>query len=268
MKESVTFSDPPAASGNDLHHPRANVLGIGVSAVNMQGAVDLADRLISSGGSGYVCVTGVHGVMESQSDAELREILNASFINAPDGMPMSWVGRLQGFPNMDRVYGPDFMIEMCGRSLTRGYRHFLYGGKEGIAQLLAARLVEQFPNLQISGTYTPPFRPLNSQEEEDLLALMRDSKPHIVWVGLSTPKQEKFMACYSKKLDVPLMVGVGAAFDLHTGQIRDAPRWMKRSGLQWFHRLCQEPRRLSKRYLVNNPQFIFQIALQFLRAKK
>jgi N-acetylglucosaminyldiphosphoundecaprenol N-acetyl-beta-D-mannosaminyltransferase len=168
---------------------------------------------------------------------------------------------------MDRVYGPDFMIEMCRRSLTRGYRHFLYGGKEGIAPLLAEKLLEKFPNLQIAGTYTPPFRPLNSREEGDLFALVRDSRPDIMWVGLSTPKQEKFMACYSNQFAVPLMVGVGAAFDLHTGQMRDAPRWMKRSGLQWFHRLCQEPRRLGKRYLVNNPKFMFQIALQFLRAK-
>jgi N-acetylglucosaminyldiphosphoundecaprenol N-acetyl-beta-D-mannosaminyltransferase len=159
------------------------------------------------------------------------------------------------------------MLEMCRLSLTSGYRHFLYGGKDGIAQLLAQKLTEKFPGLQIAGVYTPPFRPLNPSEEQDLFTLVRDSKPHILWVGLSTPKQEKFMARYSKHLAVPLMVGVGAAFDLHTGQMRDAPHWMKRSGLQWFHRLCQEPRRLSKRYLINNPKFVFQIALQFLRAK-
>jgi N-acetylglucosaminyldiphosphoundecaprenol N-acetyl-beta-D-mannosaminyltransferase len=229
--------------------------------------VDLADRLIASGGRGYVCVTGVHGVMEAQADEQLRDIFNAAFMSTPDGMPMTWVGRLQGFRNMDRVYGPDFMMEMCQRSLAHGYRHFLYGGKEGIAPLLAEKLLEKFPNLQIAGTYTPPFRPLNAREEEDLFALVRKAKPHIIWVGLSTPKQEKFMGRYSNQFAVPLMVGVGAAFDLHTGQMRDAPRWMKRSGLQWLHRLCQEPRRLAKRYLVNNPKFVFQIALQLLRAK-
>jgi N-acetylglucosaminyldiphosphoundecaprenol N-acetyl-beta-D-mannosaminyltransferase len=254
-------------SAKELQHPHANVLGVQISAIDMAGAVALADRLIRSGERGYVCVTGVHGVMESQSDTDLFGILNRAFMNTPDGMPMTWVGRLQGHRNMRRVYGPDFMLEMCRLSATRGYRHFLYGGKQGVAQLLSERLSERFPGLQVVGTYTPPFRPLSEQEEQELLKLLNDSKPDILWVGLSTPKQEKFMARHSDAFKVPLMVGVGAAFDIHTGRIQDAPNWMKQSGLQWLHRLCQEPKRLARRYLVNNPMFLFLITLQLLGVK-
>jgi N-acetylglucosaminyldiphosphoundecaprenol N-acetyl-beta-D-mannosaminyltransferase len=252
---------------NDVSHAHADVLGIQISAIDMQSAVDLADRSIRSGAQGYVCVTGVHGVMEAQSDPDLYSILNRAFMNTPDGMPMCWVGRFQGFRSMRRVYGPDFMIAMCRLSVERGYRHFLYGGNDGVAPLLAARLSERFPKLQIVGTYTPPFRPLNPKEEAELFALVNDSRPDIVWVGLSTPKQEKFMARHLDLLKVPLMVGVGAAFDIHTGRIQDAPDWMKYSGLQWLHRLCQEPKRLARRYLLNIPKFLFRIGLQFLGAK-
>lgn len=246
-----------------LHHPHADVLGVRVSAINLNTAVELADRSIAGGDRGYVCVTGVHGVMEAQSDTSLRAILNQAVINTPDGMPMSWIGRLQGFKNMDRVYGPDFMMEMCRLSVERGYRNFLYGGNPGVAKLLREKLLERFPGLQVVGTYTPPFRPLNGVEEEELNTLVQDSKPHIIWVGLSTPKQERFMAQYVDRLHVPLLVGVGAAFDIHTGKIKDAPSWMKRSGLQWLHRVAQEPRRLGRRYLVNNPRFLLKVALQF-----
>lgn len=165
---------------------------------------------------------------------------------------------------MRRVYGPDYMLQMCRLSLVRGYRHFLFGGKPGVAPRLAEELVRRFPGLQVVGTYTPPFRPLNDAENAELAAQVKRAKPDIFWVGLSTPKQERFMAEYISRLDTNLMVGVGAAFDVHTGQTKDAPQWVKLCGLQWLHRLVQEPRRLWRRYLVNNPRFLVQITLQFL----
>lgn len=247
---------------DSVSHPRCNVLGVRVSAVNMEEAVRLADSHIHADGRGYICVTGVHGVMEAQSDRDFRSILNRSLVTTPDGMPTVWVGHLQGHSAMSRVYGPDFMLRMCELSVGRGYRHFLYGGKPGVAERLAQTLTTRFPGLQIAGTYTPPFRALNASEEAALQCQLEDSKPHILWVGLSTPKQERFMAQYMGKLNVPLMVGVGAAFDIHTGGIADAPAWMKSMGLQWLHRLLQEPQRLGKRYLINNPKFIWNIALQ------
>lgn len=159
------------------------------------------------------------------------------------------------------------MLKVCEMSLQKGYTHFLYGGDVGVAQQLGEVLLRKFPGIKIAGTYTPPFRPLNGDEEAELLRLVSQHKPDICWVGLSTPKQERFMAEYLHKLDTTVMIGVGAAFDFHTGRVKDAPQWMKTAGLAWVHRLCQEPRRLWKRYLKANPRFVCEITLQLLRLK-
>jgi N-acetylglucosaminyldiphosphoundecaprenol N-acetyl-beta-D-mannosaminyltransferase len=259
-----------AASRRDSQfaHEHADVLGVRISAVNMELSVDLADRWIRAGKPGYVCVTGVHGVMEAQRDPELLRAFNRAAISLPDGMPMTWIGRLQGFERMDRVFGPDFMAAMCRLSVERGYRNLLYGGKPGVAELLSETLQRRFPGLQVVGTYTPPFRSLTAEEEAEFVAQVAQVRPHILWVGVSTPKQERFMAQYVSRFQVPLLVGVGAAFDYHTGSIRDCSPWIKRAGLQWLHRLLQEPRRLWKRYLVNNPAFVWRIALQLLGLRK
>ena len=217
-----------------ITHPRCNVLGVHISGINMDMAISLSDNHIQAGRPGYVCVTGVHGVMEAQSDLEFRSILNRSFINTPDGMPTVWVGRMQGHSTMARVFGPDYMLRMCELSLTRGYRHFFYGGNTGVAEELARNLSSRYPGLQIAGTYTPPFRQLNASEESELIKVIDDSRPHIFWVGLSTPKQERFMAKYTNRLNVPLMVGVGAAFDFHSGAVKEAPRWLRNTGPQWI----------------------------------
>jgi N-acetylglucosaminyldiphosphoundecaprenol N-acetyl-beta-D-mannosaminyltransferase len=251
----------PAPPGNQaFQHPHANVLGIQVSALNLEGAVNLADRwLLSQAGSSYVCVVGVHGVMEARADSDLRRVFNQALMSVPDGMPLSWVARWQGHRNMDRVFGPDFMTAMCRLSMQRGYRHFLCGGQPGVAEQLRAVLQKRFPGLSIVGTWTPPFRRLNPAEVAELSARLRTTRPHILWIGLSTPRQERFMAEYAHHLQVPLQVGVGAAFDFHTGRIRDCSSWIKRCGLQWLHRLLQEPRRLAPRYLRNNPAFVWHI---------
>jgi len=238
---------------------RANVLGVGVSAINLDTALARIVHALGSKTKGYICVTGVHGVSEAQNDPALRAILNRAFLNTPDGIPTVWVGRLQGFREMDRVYGPDLMLAVCKYTAGRGYNHFLYGGAEGVANELRRRLEARFPGIRVVGTYTPPFRPLNAVEAEDLLRRVAAAKPDIFWVGLSTPKQEKFMAEYWQKLQTTLMVGVGAAFDFHTGRVRQAPRWMQRSGLEWLYRLGCEPRRLWRRYLKNNPLFVLRI---------
>lgn len=246
-----------------ISHSHADVLGVQVSAVNLGQALDLACRWIDCGEFGLTCMTGVHGVMEAQRDEGLRRVMNNAVLNAPDGMPLSWVGRMQGFAEMDCVTGPEFMTRMCGIAAERGYRIFLYGGNPGVAELLSERLQARFSGLRVVGTWTPPFRRLNAEEEEQMLAAVWRTRPHIMWVGLSTPTQERFMARYVQSLQVPLLVGVGAAFDYHTGRLRDCSRWVKRAGLQWLHRLAQDPRRLAPRYLKNNPTFLWRIALQF-----
>jgi N-acetylglucosaminyldiphosphoundecaprenol N-acetyl-beta-D-mannosaminyltransferase len=240
----------------------ANVLGVRVSAINMDCAINMADRWIANGNSGYACVTAVHVVMEAQKDRRYLQILNEAAFNLPDGMPLSWVGWFQGHREMDRVSGPGFMLAMCQLSVERGYRNFFYGGEPGVAEELRESLQEKFPGLQVTGTYTPPFRSLNTEEECELMARVRAARPHIIWVGLGAPKQERFMAHFVNKFEVPLMIGVGAAFDYHTGRLRDCSNWIKRAGLQWLHRLAQDPKRLWKRYLYAIPAFLFQIALQ------
>ncbi|MBV9340933.1 MAG: WecB/TagA/CpsF family glycosyltransferase [Acidobacteria bacterium] len=244
--------------------PRANILGVGVHAINMRSAVEYLDNCLSSEAKGYVCVTGVHGVMESLRSAEFRRILDRALLVAPDGMPMVWIGRLQKYKNMRRVFGPEFMLAACARLTCT---HFLYGGKPGVADELRRRLEQWFPGIRIVGTVTPPFRPLNLQEQHRLQDRIAKVRPDIIWLGLSTPKQEKFMADNIHQLDCKLMIGVGAAFDIHTGRLRDAPLWIKYVGLQWLHRLCQEPGRLWKRYLLNNPSFIWHLGLQITRIR-
>lgn len=248
--------------------PQVNVLGVALSPLNLDLAVDAIDRALRDQEKGYVCVTGVHGVSEAQQDPSFRRILNESFLNTPDGMPMVWMGRMQGVGHMGRVYGPDLMLRILELSERRGYTQFLYGGGEGVAQELKSVLERKFPELKIVGTYTPPFRPLNPVEEEGLVKKLGQLRPDVVWVGLSTPKQEKFMARYWQRLDATLFFGVGAAFDFHAGKVRQAPRWMQRSGLEWLFRLGCEPRRLWKRYLKNNPLFVMRALLQCTGLKR
>jgi len=237
---------------------RVNVLGVGISVLNLRTALEAIAAAVHARRKGYICVTGVHGVMEAQDDETFKKILNAAFLCTPDGMPMVWAGKLAGHREMRRVYGPDLMLDVCAWSEASGAKHFFYGGADGVAELLAQKLKEKFPKLQIVGTFTPPFRALNESEMKKLQAQVAAAQPDIFWVGLSTPKQEKFMAEFLPQLDATLMVGVGAAFDFHSGRVRQAPRWMQRSGLEWFYRLCCEPRRLAKRYFRNNPLFILK----------
>jgi N-acetylglucosaminyldiphosphoundecaprenol N-acetyl-beta-D-mannosaminyltransferase len=248
---------------------KANVLGIGISVIDQARARELLFAAAAAGERGYVTVTGVHGVSEAQNDAELKRIFNNARLATPDGMPMVWMGRLQGFRDIRRVYGPDLMLNLCEHSAARGWRHFLYGGNVSVADELAATLKARFPGLEIVGTFCPPFRPLNPEELAKLQTQVRATRPDFFWVGLSTPKQERFMAEYLPLLpEAKIFIGVGAAFDLLTGRVRQAPRWLQRAGLEWFFRLTQEPRRLWRRYLLNNPLFIARAAAQLSGFRK
>jgi N-acetylglucosaminyldiphosphoundecaprenol N-acetyl-beta-D-mannosaminyltransferase len=247
---------------------RVSVLGVGISVLNLKTALAAIVGAVHGRRKGYICVTGVHGVMEAQEDAAFKTILNGAFLCTPDGMPMVWAGKLAGHREMSRVYGPDLMLDVCAWSEESGCKHFFYGGADGVADLLAQKLKARFPKLTVVGTFTPPFRALTAEEVSKLQDQVAAAKPDILWVGLSTPKQEKFMAEFLPKLDVTLMVGVGAAFDFLSGRVRQAPRWMQRSGLEWFYRLCCEPRRLAKRYFRNNPLFLLKGLGQLTGLKK
>jgi N-acetylglucosaminyldiphosphoundecaprenol N-acetyl-beta-D-mannosaminyltransferase len=225
----------------------------------MPQALDAIEGWIARGDRQYVCVTGVHGVMESQRDQELLRIHNAAGLVTPDGMPLVWLARHAGFPHVDRVYGPDLMLACCELALVRGYRHFFYGGGPGVAERLATRLASRFPGLRVAGTYSPSFGPLSTAEEAEVVERLNASGAEIVWVGLSTPKQEHWMHRFRDRLTAPVLVGVGAAFDFHAGLKRQAPRWIRRSGFEWLFRLSQEPRRLWRRYSSNNTRFVLEL---------
>ena len=248
--------------------PRVNVLGVGVSAVTKDLALETIDGWIDRRDPNYVCVTGVHGVIESQRDERLRHIHNAAGLVTPDGMPLVWLSHLKGFRHVERGYGPDLMLALCEHSVEKGYRHYFYGGAEGVPQQLASNLQQWFPGLQVAGTYSPPFRPLTEAEDAQVVEMINEANPDIAWVGLSTPKQERWMAAHVGRLNAPVLLGVGAAFDFHTGRKPQAPSWMQRSGLEWLFRLMTEPRRLWKRYLINNPLFVTLVLLQALGLRK
>jgi len=248
--------------------PRVNILGVGISAIDMQMALSAIEDWIAEREAHYVCVTPVHSLMECHRDPNLRRIFNVSGLTTPDGMPLVWLSRLKGFRHVDRVYGPDLMLTLCERSAARGYRHFFYGGAEGVPEQLAAVLQERFPGLQVVGTYSPPFRPLAPEEDKQAVKMINKADPDIVWVGLGSPKQERWMAAHVCALTAPVLIGVGAAFDFHSGRKPQSPRWMQRSGLEWLFRLLTEPRRLWRRYLINNPLFVALVLLQTLGLRK
>lgn len=247
---------------------RANVVGIGIHAVNLEAAVALIEDAVRNANKGYVCVTGVHGVMEAQRDAALTSVFAKALLVVPDGMPTVWVGHWQGFRTMQRVFGPDLLLRILQRSPINCCSHFFCGGDYGVAEELRCRMQSRFPAARILGSYRPPFRKLNEREEADFIRITDKLRPDITWVGLSTPKQEHFMAEYLPRIHTKLMIGVGAAFDYHCGRIKDSPQWVKASGLQWLHRLIQDPLRLWKRYLRNNPEFLALLALQLSGIKK
>jgi len=247
---------------------RLNVLGVGVSAINTDLALATIDEWIHTGERQYVCVTGVHGVMESQRDPNVKHIHNQAGLVTPDGMPLVWLSRLKGLSHVERVYGPDFMLAFCEHSVAKGYRHFLYGGGDKVAGKLQRALETRFPGIKIVGTHTPPFRNLTPEEDVEVVEIINQAEPDVVWVGLSTPKQERWMAEHRRNLTAPALIGVGAAFDFNAGLKHQSPRWIQRIGLEWLYRLITEPRRLWKRYLINNPLFILLLITQALGLKK
>lgn len=248
--------------------PRVNVLGVGISAINLDQAVQQIEGWIDHGEQHYVNVCTVHTVMECQQDEELRDIVNRAGMATPDGMPLVWLNKLHGFRASSRVYGPDLMLALCARGATTGHRHFFYGGRPGIVEALVRRLGERYPGLPVAGAHTPPARAVGTMEEEAVLDTINRSGADVVWVGLGTPKQDVWIARHRGLLHAPVLIAVGAAFDFHAGVLKQAPRWMQRNGLEWLYRLSREPRRLAFRYLIYNPLFVGLIILQAMGVRR
>jgi N-acetylglucosaminyldiphosphoundecaprenol N-acetyl-beta-D-mannosaminyltransferase len=239
--------------------------GIPVAVTDYDEVMDAMDGLVASRERGYFCAAPVHALMVARNDPEMHDALLRSTMVMPDGMPLVWGVNLLGERLHDRVYGPELMLRYSRRCAERGHRVWLYGGRDqGSLAQLALNLRQHHPGIQVVGGYSPPFRPLTAGEEDAVVEQINEARPDVLWVGIGVPKQEKWMARMRDRVEVPVMCGVGAAFDFHSGRISQAPSWMQERGLEWIYRIVQEPRRLLPRYLWFNPLFVAVLARQLL----
>jgi N-acetylglucosaminyldiphosphoundecaprenol N-acetyl-beta-D-mannosaminyltransferase len=241
----------------------ADVLGVPLGLIDYDGALDWIDEMVAARQRGYVCVCNVHAVMAATEDPALRSALMGSSLNVPDGQPLVWALNLLGHGLDDRVYGPELMARSCARAVQSGQRMYLYGGRnQGALVQLALNLRQRYPGVRIVGGYSPPHRPLTSEERDAVVKEINGSRADVVWVGIGVPKQEKWMAEMRDDLNSPVLIGVGAAFDFHAGLVPQAPSVLQESGLEWAYRLAHEPRRLWRRYTRYNPRFVGAFARQ------
>ena len=244
---------------------RAIVLGVPVSVVDMETAVAAIAAWIKRKETRYVCACDVHSVVRAQDDSQQMDALRGADLIVPDGTPLAWVMRLRGENIKKRVCGPDLMLAVCEQSVSMGWRHYFYGGAEGVAETLARTLETTYPGLQVAGFDCPPFRPLSEDELTASIERINSAQPDIVWVGLGCPKQELWMSEHHERIKGAVLLGVGAAFDFHSGRIQRAPVWMRTHGLEWLHRLASEPGRLWRRYLIAAPRFCLACLAETVR---
>lgn len=243
--------------------PTCNIMGVNIAAINMEWLLEYLDKNINLLHGDYICVSNVHTTVTSFEEPEYCAVQNGGIMAIPDGGPLSTVGRKRGHKNMERTTGPSLMGEIFKITAEKGYRHFFYGSKQDTLDLLEEKLNENYPEIQIAGMYSPPFRPLTDEEDAAVIKMINDSKPDFVWIGLGAPKQENWMSAHQGKID-GLMIGVGAGFDYYAGNIERAPEWMQKSNMEWFYRLIQDPKRLFHRYWHTNTKFIWNA---FIRGK-
>ncbi|HTX10748.1 MAG TPA: WecB/TagA/CpsF family glycosyltransferase [Solirubrobacteraceae bacterium] len=245
---------------------KADVLGIPLAVTDYERALDWIDAMVAERQRGYLCACNVHTVTAAREDPELRAaLLSAYALNVPDGQPLVWALNALRSSLRDRVYGPELMARAFARAMTNGHRFYLYGGRDQHALVqLGQNLRRRFPGVDIVGGYSPPFRPLTAEERSAIAEEINASEADVVWVGIGVPKQEKWMAAMRPRLEAPVLVGVGAAFDFHAGLVPQAPPWLQGAGLEWAYRLAHEPRRLWRRYLRYNPRFVRAFARQLV----
>jgi N-acetylglucosaminyldiphosphoundecaprenol N-acetyl-beta-D-mannosaminyltransferase len=245
---------------------KINILGVGINAIKLDDAIKQIELQIIAKNPSYVCICPNHTIMESQKDKTLKNIVNSAYMATPDGMSVVWVCKLLGYKGVEQICGTDLMLALSAISAEKGYTNFYYGGAEGVPEKLAENLCQKFPGLKIAGIYSPPFRPLTLDENQTIIDTIKNTNPDILWVGLGMPKQELWMGEHFGKTNVPVMIGVGAAFDFLSGNKKRAPKWMQKSGLEWLYRLAQEPKRLWRRNLYH-PIFFYYVFLQQVRKK-
>jgi N-acetylglucosaminyldiphosphoundecaprenol N-acetyl-beta-D-mannosaminyltransferase len=243
------------------------ILDCFINAIQWQEAIDILVQWSRERQSRYVSICNVHSVVTAKRNPVFRRVVNEADMATPDGMPLVWVLRRVGFQRQERINGPDLMWRLCGQAAEKGLSIFLYGSTPETLERLTTNLRIAFPQLTIAGVYSPPFRLLSDEEEQEIIDRLNRSGAHIVFVGLGCPKQEFWMATHRGKVRA-VMIGVGAAFDYHAGTVKRAPLWMQQSGLEWLYRLVCEPKRLWKRYLVTNSLFLTYLGFEFIREKR
>lgn len=245
------------------------VLGVRVHAVQITDVVTQVERWIEEGDYGHVVATAnAHIVMECRRNPQMMEAINSADLVIPDGMPIVWLGRKHGFPLKERAYGPDVMEAILDFSVEKGYSHYFYGSTPETLKALVTRIRQRWPRIRIAGWYSPPFRPLTPEEDEAIVQMLNKVQPDILWVGLGCPKQELWIHSHKNRLKIPVLLGVGAAFDFLSGRKLQAPKWMRQNGLEWLFRFLTNPRRIWYRVLILGPQFVFLVMLENLGLKK
>lgn len=241
----------------------AQVLGAFIDAATFDSSLQAVARWADARQSRYMCFCNAHAVVEMKRDAALEHAVAEADLVLPDGMPVAWMLRHSGFPQQQRINGPDFMRQCCALAEQHGESVFFYGSLPHTLAAIKCWLAIEFPHLKVAGTISPPFRPLSPEEDEAVIKRINNSGAQVVFVGLGCPKQELWMAAHRDRIQA-VMIGVGAAFDYHAGTLKRAPLWMQQHGLEWLYRLYAEPRRLWKRYLVSNTLFIFGALRQLI----
>ncbi|MDF7799790.1 WecB/TagA/CpsF family glycosyltransferase [Pontiellaceae bacterium B1224] len=240
---------------------------VSLSAMTMESARDRVANWVDTGQKHYVNICTADTVVQCYDRPDMARIVMDAGMATTDGMPLVWLAKHFGFQGATRVYGPDLMLNLCALSEVTGYSHYFYGATDEVLAELKNNLLVKFPKLKIAGMYSPPFRALEDAEKDEVAERINEAEPDVVWCGLGTPKQDYWVSEFRPKLNCAAILAVGAAFNFHAGHVRQAPRWMMKSGLEWLFRLCTEPKRLWRRYLIGNPRFVFQTLKQWIRAK-
>lgn len=243
------------------------ILGSRISVLNQSEVVTAMREIIPSGSKGYICVANVHTTVTGWRDPDFRKVNNESIIATADGVPLVWASKFLKPQIHGRASGPDIMAQFFNDDDERRFRHFLFGSTQAVLDSMRSEIEKRWPHTQIVGTFSPPFRPASAQDDLEHAALVNDAKADIVWVGLGAPRQELWMNRMRPRLQAPLLIGVGAAFDFLSGNKPRAPLWMQNFGLEWLFRLLSEPRRLFTRYAVTNSLFLWGVLQQILGRK-
>jgi len=252
--------------------PIVKILGSRVHMIDIPAVISIISRWIDDYQNSRKCrqiiVTGFHGLWESHKNRDFKSILNSADLWVPDGIAPVWVARMKGIKDGDRTPGADIMRAFFQTANRKGYRSFFYGDTQETLDALKSRLEEKYPGHVIAGMYSPPFRSLTREEDEEIVKMINDAAPDILWVGLGLLKQDRWICEHKDRLQVPVALGVGAALGFHSEKVKRVPEWIGKNGLEWVWRFIQEPRKLWRRDLIDGPRFIWHVMLELTGLRK